>query len=98
MASVSTSTAMQVDSPPHAKRSRGESLLADFGSYRKELDAHVSLLSALGRESSGLMIFLGQHDRRERIIKLSRDVTALSKKLIFVLHRSVFRLYQRTPL
>lgn len=27
------------------------------------------------------------HDRRERIIKTSRDVTALSKKLIFHLHR-----------
>lgn len=28
------------------------------------------------------------HDRRERLIKTSRDVTALSKKLIFHLHRS----------
>ncbi|EER23095.1 hypothetical protein D8B26_004401 [Coccidioides posadasii str. Silveira] len=27
------------------------------------------------------------HDRRERIIKVSRDVTALSKKIIFSLHR-----------
>lgn len=31
---------------------------------------------------------LDQHyDRRERIIKTSRDITALSKKLIFHLHR-----------
>jgi len=31
---------------------------------------------------------LDQHyDRRERIIKANRDITALSKKLIFVLHR-----------
>lgn len=28
-----------------------------------------------------------QNDRRERLIKTSRDVTALSKKLIFHLHR-----------
>ncbi|KAI8369338.1 translin-associated protein X-like protein [Radiomyces spectabilis] len=28
------------------------------------------------------------HDKRERIIKLSRDITALSKKLIFALHRT----------
>lgn len=27
------------------------------------------------------------HDSRERLIKLSRDITALSKKLIFALHR-----------
>lgn len=29
------------------------------------------------------------HDRRERLVKLSRDVTALSKKMSFLLHRSV---------
>ena len=29
------------------------------------------------------------HDRRERIIKTSRDITALSKKIIFSLQRSV---------
>ncbi|KAG2204752.1 hypothetical protein INT46_008335 [Mucor plumbeus] len=29
------------------------------------------------------------HDRRERIIKVSRDITALSKKMIFALHRAV---------
>ncbi|KAI9363203.1 Translin [Pilaira anomala] len=28
------------------------------------------------------------HDRRERIIKVSRDITALSKKMIFALHRA----------
>ena len=27
------------------------------------------------------------HDRRERVIKISRDITALSKKIIFSLHR-----------
>ncbi|KAL1932847.1 hypothetical protein VTP01DRAFT_8525 [Rhizomucor pusillus] len=27
------------------------------------------------------------HDRRERVIKLSRDITAQSKKLVFALHR-----------
>lgn len=27
------------------------------------------------------------HDRRERIIKASRDITAASKKIIFTLHR-----------
>ncbi|CAO3614161.1 unnamed protein product [Mucor fragilis] len=29
------------------------------------------------------------HDRRERIIKASRDITALSKKMIFALHRAI---------
>ncbi|KAL7318049.1 hypothetical protein PS15m_004322 [Mucor circinelloides] len=29
------------------------------------------------------------HDRRERIIKVSRDITALSKKMIFALHRAI---------
>ncbi|KAI8878174.1 Translin [Backusella circina FSU 941] len=29
------------------------------------------------------------HDRRERIIKVSRDITAQSKKMIFALHRAV---------
>ncbi|KAI9032826.1 Translin family-domain-containing protein [Phycomyces nitens] len=29
-----------------------------------------------------------QNDRRERIMKISRDITALSKKLIFALHRT----------
>jgi len=27
------------------------------------------------------------YDRRERLIKISRDITALSKKMIFSLHR-----------
>lgn len=27
------------------------------------------------------------HDRRERLIKISRDITSLSKKMIFSLHR-----------
>ncbi|CDH55779.1 translin-associated protein x [Lichtheimia corymbifera JMRC:FSU:9682] len=31
------------------------------------------------------------HDRRERIIKLSRDITAQSKKMIFALHRAIQR-------
>ncbi|CEG67682.1 hypothetical protein RMATCC62417_04075 [Rhizopus microsporus] len=29
------------------------------------------------------------HDRRERIIKVSRDITASSKKMIFALHRAI---------
>ncbi|KAL8291662.1 hypothetical protein RQP46_001920 [Phenoliferia psychrophenolica] len=48
-------------------QTRGASLLATFGSFRSEIDAH--------------------YDRRERCIKISRDITALSKKAIFTLHR-----------
>ena len=47
--------------------SRADRLLAQFSSFRSELDAHQA--------------------QRERIVKLSRDVTALSKQLIFALHR-----------
>lgn len=46
---------------------RADRLLAQFSSFRSELDAHQA--------------------QRERIVKLSRDVTALSKQLIFALHR-----------
>ncbi|GAA5876868.1 hypothetical protein JCM3774_000795 [Rhodotorula dairenensis] len=47
--------------------SRADRLMAQFSSFRLELDAHQA--------------------QRERIVKLSRDVTALSKQLIFALHR-----------
>src|SRR5271156_6632577 len=29
----------------------------------------------------------GHYDRKERLVKISRDITALSKKMIFSLHR-----------
>lgn len=45
-----------------------------FVAYRDEIDAFVR----------GTLM---QNDRRERLIKTSRDVTSLSKKLIFHLHR-----------
>ncbi|BGP45325.1 hypothetical protein JCM10450v2_001143 [Rhodotorula kratochvilovae] len=61
------STSSPEDAPAPAKRSRADTLLDTFTSFRAELDAH--------------------HAQRERIVKLSRDVTALSKQLIFTLHR-----------
>ncbi|BGP37235.1 hypothetical protein JCM10449v2_001140 [Rhodotorula kratochvilovae] len=61
------STSSPEAAPAPAKRSRADTFLDTFTSFRAELDAH--------------------HAQRERIVKLSRDVTALSKQLIFTLHR-----------
>lgn len=55
------------EAPVPVPATRADRLLAQFTSFRSELDAHQA--------------------QRERIVKLSRDVTALSKQLIFALHR-----------
>src|SRR5690348_9039610 len=36
-----------------------------------------------------MLFFVVQNDRRERLVKRSRDITIGSKRLIFLLHRSV---------
>ncbi|SCZ92711.1 BZ3500_MvSof-1268-A1-R1_Chr5-2g08129 [Microbotryum saponariae] len=73
--SMATTSTKTLDTPS-LKRTRGQSLLDDFAGFRTELDAHV-----------GLSLPAIRDHRRERVIKTSRDITALSKKLIFTLHR-----------
>lgn len=62
-----TETATLTAAAPPPPPTRADRLMAQFSSFRTELDAHQA--------------------QRERIVKLSRDVTALSKQLIFALHR-----------
>ncbi|KAI0823019.1 Translin [Trametes gibbosa] len=52
----------------------------------RTLTSRDSILHAFGRFTDELDDF---NDRRERLIKSSRDITNLSKKLIFLLHRTV---------
>ncbi|PCH33391.1 Translin [Wolfiporia cocos MD-104 SS10] len=56
----------------------------------------ASLVASLSSRGSIINVFEhfrdeldDYHDRRERLIKSSRDVTSLSKKLIFLLHRTM---------
>lgn len=70
------------------KRSRAETIHTLFSSFGSELDSHVS--SDKSKKTDWMIKRLTlpiQYDRRERINKLSKDITALSKKLIFTLHR-----------
>lgn len=64
-------------------------LLQRFEQFRDEIDAYVRSL-ARGKRSP-------QNDRRERLIKTSRDATSLSKKAIFHLHRFDLRDSWRSP-
>jgi hypothetical protein len=60
-----------------------------FQGFRADLDDHVCFQRPLHslKQTTQRLTFLLKHDRRERLIKASRDLTALSKKLIFHLHR-----------
>jgi len=77
-------------------------LLKAFAEFRDEIDENVSSLIRKSQRISPQRRTQGQNlllptfvlhfqilknDRRERLIKTSRDVTSLSKKLIFLLHR-----------
>ncbi|KAI0639141.1 Translin [Trametes polyzona] len=53
---------------------------------RRTLDSRESILHAFDTFRAELDDY---NDRRERLIKSSRDITNLSKKLIFLLHRTV---------
>ncbi|SPO02077.1 related to translin-associated protein X [Cephalotrichum gorgonifer] len=63
-----------------------------MGIKRDHTGETVPVRAAPGRFQSlfeGFRAELDEHyDRRERIVKASRDATALSKKIIFALHRS----------
>ncbi|KNC96441.1 uncharacterized protein SPPG_08034 [Spizellomyces punctatus DAOM BR117] len=71
--------------PPRGGRSgRGKGGHSGMGGGGRTVDAPPEIIDTF-QELSGVLDEL--HDRRERIIKLSRDITICSKRMIFLLHR-----------
>lgn len=68
---------------PEIPSGDSQAVLSAFNSFRENLDHFVStlypFLNSRSRDT--------QYDKREVLVKLSRDITNLSKKVIFQIHR-----------
>jgi hypothetical protein len=87
---------MDLPYPKRHHQSEGGSGHGDATSQTQDKDKHKD--KELQKSTPFMLMFLRfrdeldeHHDRRERVIKASRDVTALSKKMIFSLQRLVSR-------
>lgn len=76
---------------PALKRPSGPSDMASGSTSTKRLRSDASPAPAAASVLEAFGLFRDEiddyNDRRERLIKTSRDVTSLSKKVIFLLHR-----------
>lgn len=71
-----------------AASSRRERMLKTFEGYRDHFDAAVSPCCCTCVSHQRLTWLLSKNERRERLIISSRQITALSKKAIFHIHRA----------
>ncbi len=82
----------QMSDEPALKRPSGPSDMASGSTSTKRLRSDASPAPAAASVLEAFGLFRDEiddyNDRRERLIKTSRDVTSLSKKVIFLLHRS----------
>ncbi|GAK67622.1 translin [Moesziomyces antarcticus] len=86
---------------PALKRPSEPSDMASGSTPTKRLRSDASPAAAAASLLEAFGLFRDEiddyNDRRERLIKTSRDVTSLSKKVIFLLHRFDVRDFASTP-